>query len=632
MNIMKRIFSVFLAFMLAFAFVPAMSIEAEATLIPVGEKYSIVFSSGTGKAKESDAVDIEKAVKLPSGTACGFKKSGYTLTGWMINGEYYEVGDTYKFDEDDGIIGDFDYVVKATAVWESEKDNEAPKDYHITITYHPGTDKDNHTHQGQRKFKEYSTELLEGKPGYYIVTLPECPFDPEGYSFKGWYIDVDGAGDKLFQPGDQVALKPDENRNVAVTAMWKAGGAGITVNNVGDVKSIEIKTKPKTTYKVNDTLDTDGLVITATKKDGSTQDITSGFTVSPADGTKLEKAGTVTVTVTYKNLTATFNVTVNSNSSSSSSASSSKPASSSSSSSVAPSTSSSSSSSESSSETSSESSSAPEVEEPEVFEPISLAYSISGDVPVTGIEFLLGEDIGENPQLRVMAIDSSSATDAATSAFIANGDALAAFDLSLLVDGLAYHGDSLGTVTYSLNGTQANAECRFDSYVLAMVHVTSIDDYDGDYYMTDGENTYLYTPETDFKSAVANVALVEEDGVNRLAIRDVTGLSSFAYQAANNVIVEVKLLPSASASSASVDVTSLSPVLLVQLEVGEGSGSGFAIPFWVWIIVGVVVLLVIILVALYLINRSNEQKRFEETRRNSRTSSTYSITGFDDEE
>ena len=628
MNITKRIFSVFLAFMLAFSFVPVMSIEAEATLKPVGEKYSIVFSSGTGKATESEAVDIEKSVKLPSGTACGFKKSGYTLTGWMINGEFYNVGDTYKFDEADGVIGDYDYIIKASAVWESEKDNEAPKDYHITITYHPGTDKDNHTHQGQKKFKEYSTTLLEGKPGYYIVTLPECPFDPEGYSFKGWY--VDGAEGKLFQPGEQVAVKGD----IAVTAMWKAGGAGVTVNNVGDVKSIEIKTKPKTTYKVNDTLDTDGLVITATKKDGSTQDITSGFTVSPADGTKLEKAGTVTVTVTYKNLTATFNVTVNSNSSSSSSAaSSSKPASSSSSSSsVAPSTSSSSSSSESSSETSSESSSAPEVEEPEVFEPISLAYSISGDVPVTGIEFLLGEDIGENPQLRVMAIDGSSATDAATSAFIANGDALAAFDLSLLVDGLAYHDDSMGTVTYSLNGTQTEADCRFDSYVLAMAHVTSIDDYDGEYYMTDGENTYLYTPETDFKAAVSNVALVEEDGVNRLVIRSVSGLSSFAYQAAANVIVEVKLLPSASDSTGSIDVTSLSPVLLVQLEVGEGSGSGFAIPFWVWIIVGVVVLLVIVLVALYLINRSNEQKRFEETLRHSAYSSNSTITGFDDEE
>lgn len=231
-----------------------------------------------------------------------------------------------------------------------------------------------------------------------------------------------------------------------------------------------------------------------------------------------------------------------------------------------------------------------------------------------------------------MAIDSSSATDAATTEFIAKGDALAAFDLSLLADGLAYHGDSLGTVTYSLNGTQANAECRFDSYVLAMVHVTNISDYDGDYYMTDGENTYLYTPETDFKAAVSNVALVEEDGVNRLVIRSVSGLSSFAYQAANNVIVEVKLLPSASDSTGSIDVTSLSPVLLVQFEVGEGSGSGFAIPFWVWIIVGVVVLLVIVLVVLYLINRNNERKRFEETRRNSRTSSTYSITGFDDEE
>ena len=627
MKITKRIFAVVLAFMLAFSYVPFISVEANALeLGAVGEKYSILFNSTYGKTEESNPVDIEKGVKLPSGTSCGFKKSGYVLTGWMINGEYYEVGDTYTFDKDDGVIVENDYVVNAKAVWESEKDDDTPSGSYITCTFSAGVDREGHSFQGQRKFKEYYSTRLEGKPGYYVVTMPECPFDPEGYEFIGWYIE--GAGDKYFQPGDQCGIKGD----TPVVAMWKYVNTGITVNNYDDIKSIAIKTKPKTSYKVNDTLDTSGLVITATKKDGTTTEVTTGFTVSPANGTKLEKAGTVTVTVTYQKLTATFNVTVNSNSSSSSSASSSKPASSSSSSSVAPSTSSSSSSSESSSETSSESSSVPEVEEPEVFEPISLAYSISGDVPVTAIEFLLKEDIGVNPQLRVMAIDSSSATDAATTEFIAKGDALAAFDLSLLADGLAYHGDSLGTVTYSLNGTQANAECRFDSYVLAMVHVTNISDYDGDYYMTDGENTYLYTPETDFKAAVSNVALVEEDGVNRLVIRSVSGLSSFAYQAAANVIVEVKLLPSASDSTGSIDVTSLSPVLLVQLEVGEGSGSGFAIPFWVWIIVGVVVLLVIVLVVLYLINRNNERKRFEETRRHSAYSSSSTITGFDDEE
>ena len=95
--------------------------------------------------------------------------------------------------------------------------------------------------------------------------------------------------------------------------------------------------------------------------------------------------------------------------------------------------------------------------------------------------------------------------------------------------------------------------------------------YEGDYYMTDGENTYLYTPETDFRSAVANIKLVDEDGVYRLVIKDPSGLSSFAYKATDDTVVEIKLISGPSAETASIDVTSLSPILLVQVEVGSGS-------------------------------------------------------------
>ena len=172
-------------------------------------------------------------------------------------------------------------------------------------------------------------------------------------------------------------------------------------------------------------------------------------------------------------------------------------------------------------------------------------------------------------------------------------------------------------------------------YVLAMVHTLNVGKYEGDYYMTDGENTYLYTPETDFRSAVANVKLIDEEGVYRLVIVDPTGLSSFAYKADDNTIVEVKLLSSASAPTASIDVTSLSPVLLVQIEVGEGKASG-GIPVWVWIVIAVVVVVMAALVGLFLLNRSNERRldalseRQNMAQRNYRTSS--GITGFDDEE
>ena len=312
----------------------------------------------------------------------------------------------------------------------------------------------------------------------------------------------------------------------------------------------------------------------------------------------------------------------------SSSASSSKPVSSSSSSSI------SSEIPESSEPVSSESSSSvietPVVED--VFEPISLAFSINGDIPVTKIEFLLKKDVGMNPSLSIIPLDGYSVTDEAAAKFIADGDALSAFDISLLVDGMAYNGEADGTVIYSLNGTQANAVSNYKAYVFAMAHTTELASYSGEYYITDGELVYLYNPETDFRTAVNNVALVEEDGVYRLVIKDATGLSSFAYKASESTVVEIKLIPSASAESASIDVSSLSPVLLVQLEVGSGKTAAGGIPVWVWIIVGVLVILIAALVALFLINRKNESK-ISSGEKHSVSSGSYSgITGFDDEE
>ena len=82
-------------------------------------------------------------------------------------------------------------------------------------------------------------------------------------------------------------------------------GTKILVN----LQSISVKTNPtKTTYYVGETLDTAGLVITAKYSDGSSKDISSGFTCNP---TKLDTAGFRTITVTYGGKSATFGVTVN---------------------------------------------------------------------------------------------------------------------------------------------------------------------------------------------------------------------------------------------------------------------------------------------------------------------------------
>lgn len=96
--------------------------------------------------------------------------------------------------------------------------------------------------------------------------------------------------------------------------------ASFTVNvSEAAVSKIEITSKPtKTVYTVGESLDTTGLVIKATKSDGTVQEnITGGFSVSPSGA--LNTAGDITVTVTYNGATATFTVKVNQASSSSSS-------------------------------------------------------------------------------------------------------------------------------------------------------------------------------------------------------------------------------------------------------------------------------------------------------------------------
>ena len=106
--------------------------------------------------------------------------------------------------------------------------------------------------------------------------------------------------------------------------------------------------------------------------------------------------------------------------------------------------------------------------------------------------------------------------------------------------------------------------------------------------------------------------------------------AGFEIVDSESTVVEIKLIPSASAESASIDVSSLSPVLLVHLEVGDGKTAAGGIPVWIWIIVGVLVILIGALVALFLINRKNENKVSSGEKH---SSGSYSgITGFDDEE
>ena len=81
----------------------------------------------------------------------------------------------------------------------------------------------------------------------------------------------------------------------------------VSVNEVL-AESIAIAANPvKTSYFVGDKLDTEGLTLSVTYNNGSTQTINSGFTCSPES---FSEAGVQSVTVTYEGKTSSFDVEV----------------------------------------------------------------------------------------------------------------------------------------------------------------------------------------------------------------------------------------------------------------------------------------------------------------------------------
>ena len=438
-----------------------------------------------------------------------------------------------------------------------------------------------------------------------------------GYYFTGWKIDG-----RIYQSGSRYYLDTKTASNngsryvVSAVAQWQKNGTSSSSTSSSSTTYIY------GTYKPGDKAKGSEYIVKYVAGEGFEMPkctfTREGYTFAgwEVDGT-IFSAGTAVKSDTNFTATATWKSTgihvsdYNPDSSSASSSkpssskpSSSKPASKPSSSSTAskPSSSSSSSVAESSA-SSSASSSVPEIPStptvPE-YTPVTLSYSISGDIPVTGIEFTVNEDLGGKVQLAVSVLDQYSATDDVTSAFIADGDVLSAFDISVLLDGVAYHGSSEGVIKYTLNGTQANASSNYKEYVAALVHVISADKFTGaSYYMSEDGKAYLYNLETGSKTEVNNISFAQHDGVYRPVIADVNSLSTFAYMAKEGTVVEVKLMPDINSTEVSMNVASLSPVMLVQLEMGKAAAASSGMPTWALILI--IVLAVIIVAAVVMI-------------------------------
>lgn len=189
---------------------------------------------------------------------------------------------------------------------------EEPGEYEIIVEYEGYTFRYVITVTGDNTSSEITITSVEikGSPSKTTYNVGES-FDMSGISVvatksDGTTEDVTGKASvspsKLNTPGESVAVTVSYE-GTSKTFNVKVNPAEATVTG------ITVASAPnKTVYNVGESLDTTGLSISVTKSDGTTETLTSGFTVSHS---KLDTAGDITVTVSYKEKTATFTVKVN---------------------------------------------------------------------------------------------------------------------------------------------------------------------------------------------------------------------------------------------------------------------------------------------------------------------------------
>lgn len=104
-----------------------------------------------------------------------------------------------------------------------------------------------------------------------------------------------------------------KNKTAANFGGYKNTQADITLIEGPSAKtlsSIAVTTNPKTAYKIGETLDLTGIVVTGTFDDSSTEDVTSKCSFDPVDGAVLGTAGNQNVAISYNDKNCNLPITV----------------------------------------------------------------------------------------------------------------------------------------------------------------------------------------------------------------------------------------------------------------------------------------------------------------------------------
>ena len=207
------------------------------------------------------------------------ERASYTFDGWTTTADGTVTVNLAALP----ILADSEFYAK----WNKNGEQGDPADKY-TVTFYLNYD-------GAPNGGVHKTESVEsGK----TVGRPTDPAR-DGYVFKGWYADANGVTAFDFSAAVTAGK--------SAYAVWEkesdpTPGATLT--------GIDVKTPPlKTTYIAGQTLDLSGLVLSASYSDGTSKDVTTGYTASPANGMALATTDTK-VTVTYNGKTVDVSIIV----------------------------------------------------------------------------------------------------------------------------------------------------------------------------------------------------------------------------------------------------------------------------------------------------------------------------------
>ncbi len=272
----------------------------------------ILYGSGSAIAQKVNYQEALGTNGLWNASTFNLTRNGYKFKGWCINkdgsGTILNESTAYKAEEIWPDIKNGSVTKPLYAIWESTAE------YSFSFDANGGTG---------------SIPSFKVKANASFA-LPGDTFVKDGYKQIGWNVyrvsdkkwHVKGVGwftDAEITANNYQKHLYELNRTGAFDSSWTNGYSGVSnyifyavweLNTPTDmtITGISLSSIPnKESYTVGDTIDTSKIVLIAKKHNGTYEQITSGFTVSP---TTLSTEGTQKVTVSYSDCTTTFDVFV----------------------------------------------------------------------------------------------------------------------------------------------------------------------------------------------------------------------------------------------------------------------------------------------------------------------------------